>query len=254
VIAGAVRRPLLFAVDAAAALQERVTRPPEQAMTTKRITFPALFVILAALLAGCASTPPKAEWDGLVRQPGTRLDAVFLLPGAETELAAVRSVMIDPVSVSFARDFDPNRGTRSLARRVSADDLVAIQEGLADLFREVFSEVLAAGGYEVVTAPGPDTLRVTAGIVDLFINAPDTAMGATRTYTANTGRMTLVMELRDSVSGELLARAVDSRTGRGGEFWTINNRVTNTAEARRAIRTWAEALRRGLDEVARRAG
>ena len=223
-------------------------------MTPKRTAFPALMVFFAALLAGCASAPPKAEWDGLVRQPGTRLDAVFLLPGAESELAAVRSVMIDPVMVSFARDFDPNRGTRSLSRRVSTDDLVAIQEGLAALFREVFGEVLAAGGYELVEAPGPDTLRVTAAIVDLFINAPDTAMGATRTYTASTGRMTLVMELRDSFSGELLARAVDSRTGRGTEFWTISNRVTNTAEARRAFRTWAEALRRGLDEMARRTG
>lgn len=223
-------------------------------MTCKRPAFLALLVLFAALLAGCASTPPKAEWDGLVRQPGTRLDAVFVLPGAESELAAVRSVMIDPVQVSFARDFDPNRGTRSLSRRVSADDLIAIQEGLASLFREVFGEVLTAGGYQLVDTPGPDTLRLTAGIVDLFINAPDTATGMTRTYTASTGRMTLVMELRDSVSGELLARAVDSRTGRGTEFWTISNRVTNTAEARRAFRTWAEALRRGLDEVARRAG
>jgi hypothetical protein len=223
-------------------------------MTCKHPAFPALLVLFAALLAGCASMPPKAEWDGLVRQPGTRLDAVFLLPGAESELAAVRSVMIDPVAVSFARDFDPNRGTRSLSRRVSADDLVAIQEGMAALFREVFGEVLAAGGYELVEAPGSDTLRVTAAIVDLFINAPDTSTGATRTYTASTGRMTLVIELRDSVSGELLARAVDSRAGRGTEFWTISDRGTNTAEARRAFRTWAEALRRGLDEVSRRAG
>jgi hypothetical protein len=223
-------------------------------MTIPRHIFPAILVLTAALLAGCAGPAPKAEWDGLVRQPGMQLNAVFVRPDTEGEIAAFRSVMLDPVSVSFARDFDPNRGTRSLARRVNADDLIAIQEGLATLFREVFREELAAGGYELVETPGPDTLRVTAAIVDLFVSAPDTQMGMTRTYTANAGRMTLVMELRDSVSGELLARAVDQRTSRNTVVWTISDRVTNTAEARRAFRSWAAALRRGLDDLAKRTG
>jgi hypothetical protein len=223
-------------------------------MTTQRHPFPAILALSAALLAGCAGTAPKAEWDGLVRQRDTRLDAVFVRPDTEGEIAAFSSVMLDPVSVSFARDFDPNRGTRSLARRVSADDLIAIQERLATLFREVFRAELAAGGYALVETPGLDTLRVTAAIVDLFVSAPDTAIGTTRTYTASAGRMTLVMELRDSVSGELLARVVDRRTSRETGIWTISNRVTNTAEARRAFRTWAAALRQGLDDLAERTG
>jgi hypothetical protein len=123
-------------------------------MTIQRHALPAILVLSAALLAGCAGTAPKAEWDGLVRQPGTRLDAVFVRPDTEGEIAAFRSVMLDPVSVSFARDFDPNRGTRSVTRRVNADDLIAIQESLATLFREVFREELAAGGYELVETPG----------------------------------------------------------------------------------------------------
>jgi len=223
-------------------------------MNIQRHFIPAILVLSAALLAGCAGSAPKTEWDGLIRQPGTRLDAVFVRPDTEGEIAAFRSVMLDPVSVSFARDFDPNRGTRSLMRQVNADDLIAIQENLAILFRDVFREELAAGGYELVETPGPDTLRVTAAIVDLFISAPDTAMGTMRTYTASAGRMTLVMELRDSVSGELLARAVDRRISRGASAWTISNRMTNTAEARHAFRTWAAALRQGLDELARRIG
>jgi len=223
-------------------------------MIGQRHLFSAILVLFAALLTGCAGHAPKAEWDGLVRQPGTRLNAVFVRPDAEGEIAAFRSVMLDPVSVSFARDFDPNRGTRSLAQRVNAEDLIAIQERLATLFREIFREELAAGGYELVEAPGAETLRVTAAIVDLFVSAPDTSMGTTRTYRASAGRMTLVMELRDSVSGELLARVVDRQTSRQSFAWTISNRVTNTAEARQAIRTWASALRQGLDELARRTG
>ena len=123
------------------------------------------------------------------------------------------------------------------------------------LFREVFREELASGGYALVDKPGPETLRVSAAIVDLFINAPDTmSAGRSRTYTANSGRMTLVVELRDSDTDEILARAVDTRTGRGSGTFTITNRVTNTADPRRAIRVWAQALRQGLDDLYKRAG
>jgi hypothetical protein len=73
-----------------------------------------------------------------------------------------------------------------------------------------------------------------------------------RTYTANSGRMTLVLELRDSVTGELLARVVDTQSGRTSGTWNITNRVTNTADARRAITAWATALRRGLDDLYKR--
>lgn len=222
-------------------------------MRNSHTLMPLVLLLAASFAAGCAGPEPKAEWDGLVRQPHARLDAVFVRPKAEGEIAAFRSVMIDPVSVSFARDFDPNRGTRNLARRVDADDLVAIQQGLAALFRDVFREELTAGGYALVETPGPETLRVTAAIVDLFVSAPDPARGTTRTYTANAGRMTLVLELRDSVSGELLARAVDHRSARDSVIWTISNRATNTAEARRTFRNWAAALRQGLDELAQRA-
>jgi hypothetical protein len=166
-------------------------------------------------------------------------------------MAAFRNVILDPVYVSFASDFESGRRSGSVARRLNASDMAAIRQNVADLFQQVFREELAAGGYAVVEEPGPETLRVSAAIVDLFISAPAAAEGAgrSRTYTANTGRMTLVAELRDSVTGEILARAVDGRSGRNTGFWTITNRVTNTADARRAIRVWATALREALDEM-----
>ena len=37
--------------------------------------------------------------------------------------------------------------------------------------------------------------------------------GRTQTYTMNAGRMTLVMELRDGPTGQLLARVVDRHVG-----------------------------------------
>jgi hypothetical protein len=91
---------------------------------------------------------------------------------------------------------------------------------------------------------------VIPAIIDLYVTAPDTmSAGVSRTYTANSGRMTLVLEVRDSVTGETLARVVDGQSGRNIGTMTITNRATNTADARRAIRSWAQALRSGLDSL-----
>jgi hypothetical protein len=65
--------------------------------------------------------------------------------------------------------------------------------------------------------------------------------------------MTLVAELRDSMTGEVLARAVDTQSGRGFGTMTWTNRATNMADARNAIGIWASALRRSLDEMYGRA-
>ena len=217
-------------------------------MTRIRTLVPLLFVLCAATLSGCASSRSAlpTEWDGLVLQPGTRLGAVFVKPDAE--ISSYTSVMLDPVQVSFARNWDPNRGGRSQSGRLNANDITAMKAGLADMFRETFRAELERGGYKLVDEVGPDTLRVTAEIVDLFVTAPNTmTAGRSRTYTANTGRMTLVAELRDSVTGEILARVVDAQSGRSTGTWMAASSVTNNADARRAIGIWATALRRSLD-------
>jgi hypothetical protein len=205
-------------------------------------------VIVAFAVAACATTQRgPTEWDGLVRQPNTRLDAVFLVPDAE--ISAYTSVLLAPAQVQFHRDWSPNRTART-ANRLDAADVVAIKDNLATMFDEIFREELTSGGNQLVTEPSLDTIVIVPAIIDLYISAPDVpTAGRSRTYTANSGRMTLVLEVRDSVSGEVLARVVDTQSGRNTGMMTITNRVTNTADARRAIRVWAQALRRGLDEV-----
>jgi len=218
-------------------------------MSMKRSTLGLVALLATLAFTGCATTQRgPSEWDGLVRLPGTRLNAVFVKPDAE--IPAYRNIWLKPAEVSFARNFEPNRGGRSSLNRLDAGDMAAIQSGVASLLDEIFREELTAGGYQFVTEAGPDTLIVVPAIVDLYVTAPDTmTAGRSRTYTANSGRMTLVLELRDSLTGEVLARVVDSRSGRGTGMMTVTNRVTNTADARRAIRVWAQALRSGLDSL-----
>jgi hypothetical protein len=218
-------------------------------MSRKHVLLPFVAALATIVLAGCATTQRgPAEWDGLVRQPNTRLDAVFLQPDAE--IPSYTSFMLAPATVQFARNWDPNRGGRSMSRRLDAADITAIKDNLATMLGDTFRQELTAGGYQLVNEPGPDTLLVIPAIVDLYITAPDTmSAGRSRTYTANSGRMTLVLELRDSVTGETLARVVDGQSGRNIGIMTITNRATNTADAQRAMNIWARSLRGGLDSL-----
>jgi hypothetical protein len=217
-------------------------------MTPIRNVYVLIVLLCATTLAGCTQTAPVDEWDGLVRRPGTRIDSVFVKPDAD--ISGFTSVMLDPVQVSFASNWDPNQGVRNPARRLNASDVEAIQTGLATMFRETFSADIARSNFQLVEQAGPDTLRVSAAIVNLFVTAPDTmSAGRSRTYTANSGQMTLVLELRDAVTGELLARAVDTQRGRQTGSMSFTNSVTNTADARRAIGTWSTALTQGLNEL-----
>jgi hypothetical protein len=59
---------------------------------------------------------------------------------------------------------------------------------------------------------------------------------------------------RDSVTGEFLARAIDTQTGRRTGSMQLATPVLNMADARRAFTTWARVLRTGLDEARTRAG
>ena len=120
--------------------------------------------------------------------------------------------MLDPVEVSFDKNWDPRGSTRS---RLDAADPQAIRQGLAKLARDVFKrELEKKGGYPLVEEPGEDVLRVRAQIVDLYINAPDTnGPGITRTYVMNAGEMTLVAELYDSQTNALIGACIDRQRG-----------------------------------------
>lgn len=226
-----------------------------------RCTRRLLWTWLVASLAGSALTlpvmsvatakeKPPQEWDGLERRSHKRIDNLYVRP--DVTFKAYKQVMLDPVEVQFDKNWDPNRNTRELSRRLSNEDIQKIRTELAALFREEFTKRLERGGYPVVDAPGDDVLRVQAALVNLYINAPDTSMSSasmSRTYTMDAGQVTLVMQLADSVTQQALARVVDTQQGMDTGRLTWTTSVSNSAEAQRIIGIWADQLRKALDRV-----
>jgi Protein of unknown function (DUF3313) len=204
---------------------------------------------LAALapMALPADEPPK-EWDGLARVKSKQLDHVYKLP--EADFSGYKRVRLDPIEVEFDKNWKPNQSERSPSRRLTDDDIQKIRTALAEEFRKVFTQELSKHGYPVVDENGEDVMRVSAAIANLYITAPEKmSAGVSRSYTTSSGHMTLVAELRDSVTGQLLARAVDSVQGRDTGTFQITNSVTNMSAARNALTKWARVLREGLDDA-----
>lgn len=184
-----------------------------------------------------APEPSPANWDGLVEVNSRRFDAAFLLPGAD--FRPYTKVMIDEPEVAFRQNWlrDMNR-SRSAGRRVTDADAQRILDSVGSSTLDIFTRAFTDAGYEVVTRPGPDVLEVRTGIVNLFVNAPDTmSAGRSVTFTTNAGEATLVLEARDSLTRALLARVVDRRETRGIPGPT--NRATNTSEFRSMANRWA---------------
>jgi len=209
------------------------------------------FAWLAAfpsLIATVSASEPPAEWDGLKRVESKQLDYLYVLPG-ET-LTGYKRYRLAPVQVAFDKNWDPNSSERSPSRQLNKGDLDKIKSTLASEFQKVFKEELAKGGYTLVENDDEDVLDVAGAIVNLYITAPDKmSAGRTRSYVASAGHMSLIVELRDSVSGQLLARAIDTARGREYGSFRIATSTTNLGDARLALVQWAGILRKALDSA-----
>jgi Protein of unknown function (DUF3313) len=196
-----------------------------------------------------AAEPPQQIEGGLVRVDKAKADHVYLLPGAN--FAKYKRVRMDPVDVSFSPQWKPNDTRSSLSQKLTADDVERIRKTVAEEFDKVFSEELRDGGYSLVNEDGPDVLRVTPKIVNLYINAPDKQSSArTRTYVTSAGHLTLQVVLRDAATGQYLAAAVDSVSDNtSGMRFEVANSVTNLGFARTAFSRWAQALLKGIEDA-----
>jgi len=204
---------------------------------------------LFAVNTAHAREPEPATWDGMQKVSRPGLDTVYLREGAT--LSKYKKVMLDPVEVSFDKNWDPKK-TGTLIGTNNGVNPQRIREDLAKLAHDVTKrELERKNGYPLVDQPGDDVLRVRAQIVDLYINAPDTMTPGSRTYVVSAGEMTLVAELYDSQTNTIIGRVVDRQRGleQGPFDLQIANRVTNTAEADRILSMWARRLRNALDKA-----
>lgn len=201
--------------------------------------FVSLLLITAPAATAQVGTAP--QWEGMQKVVWKRFDEAYQAPGIN--FRSYTKVMIDPAEAAFRKDWqrDYNKVHFDLERRISDEDaqkiLAEARSGLTDAFARVFQDA----GYQVVTAPGPDVLRVKASLADLDVRAPDVMTSAqSETFSEEAGSARLVLEVRDSTSGALLAGGIDKRDVGNLTFLERRSSVSNRADFSRAFRRWAQ--------------
>lgn len=201
----------------------------------------ATLAFLASLAAHSGEYPPETV-EGLQILPDTRVAAAYVLPGAD--FSQYKKFAILKPYVAFKKHWERDH------RGVSGRDMERMKEGLGHLFVEVFTETLEEGGFDVVTSGGDDVLVLRPALVDLDVTAPDVmTSGRNITYATSAGAVTIYIELLDSTTGALLARAIDRKAARDWNTFQMTSSVYNVAEARRMLKHWAGLLRDRLNSI-----
>ena len=219
-------------------------------MFTSRIS-----LIIIALVAVISTTSPvfakkslpAINDEGMNLVKDSELATVYADPGAD--LSIYKRIWLKDATVAFKKNWKRDQN-RSYSLKVRDSDMEKIQNDVAIVFREVFTKELLDGGYILAEEIGEDVLIVVPAIVDLDVIAPD-IQGATRTnsFSESAGEMTLNLELFDSVTNDKIAKATDRKRDyrRGYAQWRTS--VSNRADGRRMMTSWAKALRSALDEA-----
>lgn len=210
----------------------------------------ALLICLtfAATTSACATesarTPAAASFDGLERVNARRFDAAWIRSG--TDFSGYKRILIAEPELAFRT---PNRAERQFP--LSAEQ----KSRFAVLLRDSLNtEISDQDVLKITDAEGPDTLRLSVRVQDIVTSISPhgaSAGGRSSLALAALGEATLVLELLDSESGEILARAVDTRVSEGVAIFTEDGPLTRWEDVEKVCEKWGANARRGLERLLR---
>lgn len=242
----------------------RIPRMGERRLALKRrVTWTCHLGALALVVLlglGCAGPPfalvrdwsgplPETTVEGLYRVRASQVGAVYLRPDAE--FSRYDTVVIDPVTLAYRSRPRPatvfNRRPGNFILSWEATD--RIRRTLRQAFER---EMAGSAWFRVGSEAGEGVLRVSGHIRDLVWEVPPPRGGESYTV-QRTGTMLLILDLRDSETGELLARVADRRSIQPEGFTVSggyeNSAVNHWAGVRYLASRWARVLRQGLDSL-----
>jgi hypothetical protein len=212
-------------------------------------------LILIHTTSGCASdgdASTDVTVDGLQRLDRTRFEDAWVKPDAA--FATYTKVYLAAPDVSYRR---PPRSSGYASPPAPSN--FALNESQMATFKrylvEAFEEELSKSErYQVSASPGPDVLLIEPSVIDLVVEVPTArAPGRNNVYSTSTADITLMMELRDSESREILARVADRKqarhAGKSLNELSWSNSVSDSDAVRRVFSRWARILREQLDRA-----
>lgn len=218
------------------------------------LRFP-IFVAIVALLGGCAgSTPtidtsPEAEvtFDGLHEIKGGRANKAWARPDAD--IAQYSKIRLQGAGIQYRSGGDArkryNPSTVGKHFEVTEKQKARLVEVVSEAFRE---ELAKSEYFTLVEESGPDVLLIRGALIDVVSFVPPEPIGRAEVFLSRIGEATLVLEISDSMTETVLARAVDRRAAEGAGNFSRSSRGRNASEVRRMVNQWASLLRERLDD------
>lgn len=207
-------------------------------------------LLAATLIAtSCpAAAAPPPTWQGLVLVKSKKMDVVYLLPNAD--FRSYTQIMYDPVQIAFQKDWLQNYNDQAigLSDRIDPGELRTAITQATKQFDNYFAAAFTKAGYPIASAPGPNVLRVSTAVLNVSVTAPDTGSSAGTTVAASAGQATFVVELRDSVSNQLLGQAIDPQIA-GDYGGSIRTSASNWSDFDDVFKAWAQLSVAGLTKL-----
>lgn len=209
--------------------------------------------LIAFSLVACASEPGltaetapapvgPANFEGLVTIRSAVFDEVQARPGID--LSAYDAVLFDDIELAFRT---PDRSKREFP--LSAQQKADFQAALQQAFDTEFSGMQSP---KLVTDAGPNVLKLDVRVQDISARVPPQTtgrVGRAAVFLEALGEVTLVLEIFDSESGEILARAIDKAALKGAGMREGSDVVTKWDGIEALCARWAATTRKRLEAV-----
>ena len=213
-----------------------------------------LLIVATALLVGCASSyvvdagpEAAATYDGLVPVDSANVENFWAKP--DIDYTSYTKILLLTPEFEFrmqGRDAEGRVGTEEFP--LSDTD----KQSLAETVGGIFLEELANKQYfTFAEEPGPDVMSLEVRILDFVALVPKRGErdDSGEVYFSSVGEMTLVVEAHDSLTGEILIRAVERRAAGGAFEGILSSRTNGWAEIKPMARHWAGLIRERLDQI-----
>ncbi|MEH6593462.1 MAG: DUF3313 family protein [Halioglobus sp.] len=198
-----------------------------------------------------------AKADGELVEGKSKFRDTWVNPGVD--FSSYNKILLGEAEFEF-RDVGPAKKYRSNMRTTSSKNEYGILEEDQAKFKQVVDEAFVkelskSKKFSIVEEAGPGTILLEGGVVDIVSHVPPEMTGRNDVYLSSVATVTLVLELIDSETGQVLAYVEERKKieqpggGRIDSFTMPANSVTIWADVGRWARSSASRLRSSMEKA-----
>jgi hypothetical protein len=206
---------------------------------------PGLYLLLLILsVPACAPQQPgvissTVNYEGLAEVSRPYFDVAQVRPGAD--FGGYDGVIVNAPELAFRM---PDRSQQQFP--LDEDQKRRFQAVLAEAFTLEFASLQ---NLVVKDQPGSSVLELTVRVENITAAVPTGRSPQLGFALSAVGEATLILELHDSESGEILARGVDTRAVQGAAVRQGGEMATRWEDIEKLCTRWASMARTRLDAL-----